>query len=138
MSENNEKPTDGDTVRGGVAMGKWLTARRMKIAACMLVSQLVMTGIAWGLLKSTTPEMVVFDMKGTVDLFIQQSAQLQLDEAKAKALTTRFNVALNDSLSDWQASHNAIVLVKPAVMSPLKDITVDIRSDIARRIQEGQ
>nr|QVQ59759.1 type-F conjugative transfer system protein TrbI [Enterobacter cloacae complex sp.] len=66
---------------------------------------------------------------------MQQSAQLQLDEDKARVLTTRFNSALSDSLGEWQASHNAIILVKPAVMSDQRDITNEIRADIARRTQ---
>jgi hypothetical protein len=41
----------------------------------------------------------------------------------------------DDSLGEWQASHNAIILVKPAVMSPQRDITNEIRADIARRTQ---
>lgn len=89
-------------------------------------------------MKSTTPEIVVFDMKGTIDLFMQQSAQLQLDEGKAKVLTARFNAAMSSSLDEWQKSHNAIILVKPAAVSSLPDITSDIRSDIARRTQEGR
>ncbi|MDN4229033.1 type-F conjugative transfer system protein TrbI, partial [Citrobacter freundii] len=56
----------------------WLKARSVKIAACVLISQLVMTGITWVYMKSTSPDVVVFDMKGTIDLFMQQSAQLQL------------------------------------------------------------
>ncbi|WP_446028798.1 type-F conjugative transfer system protein TrbI [Lelliottia amnigena] len=138
MSENNEKPYDDDTVRDGATMAGWLTSRRVKLAAWVLFSQLVMTAAGWAYLKSTAPDVVVFDMKGTVDLFIQQSAQLNLDEEKAKVLTSRFNAALSDSLNAWQTSHNAIILVKPAVMSPQPDITADIRSDISRRIQEGQ
>ena len=53
-------------------------------------------------------------------------------------LTTRFNSALSESLGEWQASHNAIILVKPAVMSDQRDITNEIRADIARRTQGGQ
>lgn len=108
------------------------------MAAYVLVSQLVLTGIACVVMKSTTPEVVVFDMKGTVDLFMQQSAQLQMDEGKARLLTTRFNAALTESLGEWQAAHNAIILVKPAVMSPQTDITAEIQQDIARRVKEGQ
>ena len=115
MSDSNEKPFSGGTVRHGVTMSRWLSS-----------------------IKFTTPEIVVFDMKGTIDLFMQQSAQLQLDEDKAKALTSRFNTAMTDSLNEWQTSHNAIILVKPAAVSPLPDITTEIRSDIARRTQEGQ
>ena len=138
MSEQQSKPYDGDTVRDGATMAGWLTSRRMKLAICVLVSQMVMTGITWIYMKTTEPEIVVFDMKGTVDLFMQQSAQLQLDENRAKAMTQQFNAALTGSLDAWQSSHNAIVLVKPAVMSPQRDITNEIRADIARRIPGGQ
>lgn len=138
MSDKNEKPYDGDNVRDGLTLAKSITSWWIKGAALGFAGLLVMSGVAYVTAKAVTPTVVVFDMKGTVDLFIQQSAQLQLDESKAKALTARFNVALTDSLGDWQAAHNAIVLVKPAVMSPLPDITADIRSDISRRIQEGQ
>ncbi|ELN2577918.1 type-F conjugative transfer system protein TrbI [Enterobacter kobei] len=138
MSEQQSKPYDGDTVRDGATMAGWLTSRRMKLAICVLVSQMVMTGITWIYMKTTEPEIVVFDMKGTVDLFMQQSAQLQLDENRAKAMTQQFNAALTGSLDAWQSSHNAIVLVKPAVMSPQRDITNEIRADIARRTQGGQ
>ncbi|ASP03254.1 TPA: type-F conjugative transfer system protein TrbI [Enterobacter hormaechei] len=138
MSEQQSKPYDGDTVRDGATMAGWLTSRRMKLAICVLVSQMVMTGITWIYMKNTEPEIVVFDMKGTVDLFMQQSAQLQLDENRAKAMTQQFNAALTGSLDAWQSSHNAIVLVKPAVMSPQRDITNEVRADIARRIQGGQ
>ena len=138
MSEQNEQPYEAATVRAGVRPRGWLKARNVKIAACVVISQLVMTGITWVYMKSTSPDVVVFDMKGTIDLFMQQSAQLQLDEGKAKVLTARFNTAMSDSLAAWQTSHNAIILVKPAVVSPLPDITPDIRRDIARRTQEGQ
>ncbi|MBW4241088.1 type-F conjugative transfer system protein TrbI [Enterobacter roggenkampii] len=138
MSEQQSKPYDGDTVRDGATMAGWLTSRRMKLAICVLVSQMVMTGITWIYMKTTEPEIVVFDMKGTVDLFMQQSAQLQLDENRAKSMTQQFNAALTGSLDAWQSSHNAIILVKPAVMSPQRDITNEIRADIARRTQGGQ
>ena len=130
MSEQQDKPYDGDTVRDGVTIAS-KTSRWVKASMLGLAGLLVMTGVV-------TPEVVVFDMKGTVDLFMQQSAQLQLDENRAKAMTRQFNAALTGSLDAWQSSHNAIVLVKPAVMSPQRDITNEIRADIARRIQGGQ
>jgi len=138
MSENNEKPYDGDTVRDGVRIVSFIASRWVKGALFGVAGLLAMTGVAYVTAKTVAPEVVVFDMKGTVDLFIQQSAQLNLDEGKAKVLTTRFNAALSESLNAWQTTHNAIILVKPAVMSPQPDITAEIRSDISRRIQEGQ
>ena len=53
-------------------------------------------------------------------------------------MTLQFNAALSGSLDAWQASHNAIILVKPAVINPQRDITNEIRADIARRTQGGQ
>jgi len=120
-----------------VKLTRRLSSGRIKMAAYVLVSQLVLTGIAYVVMKNTTPEVVVFDMKGTVDLFMQQSARLQMDEDKARLLTTRFNAALTDSLAAWQADHNGIILVKPAVMSAQTDITAEIQQDIARRVKEG-
>ncbi|WP_313228409.1 type-F conjugative transfer system protein TrbI [Leclercia sp.] len=131
---DNQKQYD-QTAR--VKLTRRLSSRGIKIAAYVLVSQLVLTGIACVVMKDTTPEVVVFDMKGTVDLFMQQSARLQMDEDKARLLTTRFNAALTDSLAAWQADHNGIILVKPAVMSAQTDITAEIQQDIARRVKEG-
>ncbi|NTZ41357.1 type-F conjugative transfer system protein TrbI [Enterobacter sp. JMULE2] len=137
MSEQQEKPYGVDNVRDGAAMVS-RTSSWMKGGLLGLAGILAMTGVAYVTAKAVTPEIVVFDMKNTIDLFMQQSAQLQLDEDKARALTTRFNTALTDSLGEWQASHNAIILVKPAVMSSQRDITSEIRTDVARRIQGGQ
>ncbi|WP_244970413.1 type-F conjugative transfer system protein TrbI [Kosakonia radicincitans] len=138
MNEHNEKPDSGDVVREGVSRPGWLASVRWRLVVCMLVSQMIMTGISWIVLKADTPEVVTFDMKGTWDIFMQQSAQQKLDEAKAKALVTRFNLAMSDSLTDWQKKHNVIILVQPAVVSAQQDITTDIRNDIAVRMQEGK
>ena len=116
MSEQQDKPYNGDTVRDGVTIAS-KTSRWVKASMLGLAGLLVMTGVAYVTAKAVTPEVVVFDMKGTVDLFMQQSAQLQLDENRAKSMTQQFNAALTGSLDAWQSSHNAIVLVKPAVMS---------------------
>lgn len=115
-----------------------LASRRVKRGLAVLAALLAMTGVAYVTAKAVTPDVVVFDMKGTVDLFMQQSSQMKLDETKAGALTARFNTALNDSLRDWQGDHNAILLVKPAVISDETDITAEIQADIARRMQGGQ
>ena len=97
----------------------------------------VMVSVSWGTMRLTTPRIVAFDMKSTVDLFIQQSVQQKLDQDKAKFLTIRFNAALTSSLTDWQSQHHAIILVAPAVVSTVPDITAEIRADIAQRMREG-
>ncbi|MEI2630831.1 type-F conjugative transfer system protein TrbI [Erwinia aphidicola] len=80
---------------------------------------------------------VVFDMKNTIDTFKQQSAQKELDENTARVMTERFSRALNDSLSAYMSTHNDLILVPGAVVQPVLDITPEIQSDIARRMQEG-
>lgn len=97
MSEQQDKPYDVDTVNDGATIAS-KTSRWVKASMLGLAGLLAMTGVAYVTAKAVTPEVVVFDMKGTVDLFMQQSAQLQLDEDKARVLTTRFNSALSESL----------------------------------------
>ncbi|PWK94345.1 conjugal transfer pilin signal peptidase TrbI [Pantoea allii] len=84
------------------------------------------------------PETVVFDMRGTVNAFKQQSAQVTLTPERAASLTTRFNNALQSSLADWQQAHNAVVLEKGAVVSEAQDITPVIQADIARQMHAAQ
>lgn len=110
--------------------GMWAVGGAVLLATMMMVSLVTV--------RLTTPVVVTFDMKGTMDLFMQQSVQLKLDEASAKALTYRFNSALQQSLNDWQKDHHAIILVGPAVVSKQTDITAVIRSDINRRMQEAK
>lgn len=101
--------------------------------ALLLLSACVAASVVT--VRLSLPETVSFDMKGTVDAFMQQSAKQQLDEARARALTVRFNAALSASLAEWQAAHGGVVLVAPAVVSPVRDITPEIRAAIARGMQ---
>ncbi|UGS48621.1 type-F conjugative transfer system protein TrbI (plasmid) [Kosakonia cowanii] len=133
MSDN--KPYDAEVVRDGVTLAGSMASRWPKLVACGAGALLIVTGIAWGVARLVTPQVVTFDMKGTMDIFIQQSAQQKLDEARAKALVSRFNQAMIDSLAAWQQKHNAVILVQPAVVSVQPDITTAIRNDIAARMQ---
>ena len=133
MSDN--KPYDAEVVRDGVTLAGSMASRWPKLVACGAGALLIVTGIAWGMARLVTPQVVTFDMKGTMDIFIQQSAQQKLDEARAKALVSRFNQAMIDSLAAWQQKRNAVILVQPAVVSVQPDITTAIRNDIAARMQ---
>lgn len=120
---------EGEAVRvGRLKWGMWALGITAALAATVAISLLTV--------RLATPEIVTFDMKGTVDMFMQQSAQQELDEASAKVLTRRFNAALTQSLSDWQHDHNVVILVSPAVVSTQRDITPQIRNDIAHRMLE--
>jgi len=104
-------------------------ASLLLLSCCAGVSALVVQHMQRGT--------VVFDMKNTIDTFKQQSAQKELDENTARVMTERFSRALNDSLSAYTSTHNDLILVPGAVVQPVLDITPEIQSDIARRMQEG-
>jgi conjugal transfer pilin signal peptidase TrbI len=135
--ENNDKALDVAAIRDGVVVSAaYVTTRKWVIGAAAGIAFIALsTGISMLVAKQYQQQTVVFDMKGTIDLFMQQSAKQQLDENTAKAMTTRFNNALKESLNAWQQSHDALVLVPPAVVMPQRDITREIQADIAQRMQ---
>lgn len=135
MNHDNGISNDGEAVRDGNTKVSWITSRAVKISAIVLASQMVITGIGWLYIKATTPEVVTFDMKGTMDLFIQQTLEQKLPEEQTKVLMARFNTAMKDSLQEWQDAHHSVILVAPAVVSQQTDITQEIRSGIATRMQ---
>lgn len=73
-----------------------------------------------------TPDVVTFDMKGTIDRFMDQSSRKNPDEANSRALTDRFTTSMNSSIKDWQVSCHALILVSPAVVSGARDITHEV------------
>ncbi|MEY8712335.1 type-F conjugative transfer system protein TrbI [Mangrovibacter phragmitis] len=106
---------------------RWLTGG--------LTLLLLMVCVSLATVRMTTPDVVAFDMKGTIDLFMQQMMQQKLDAARVRHQTARFNDAMTASLTAWQDGHHAIILVAPAVVSDVPDITSAIRTDIAQRMQ---
>lgn len=87
------------------------------------------------MLAYTTPRVVAFDMKKTLDSFMDSVSQKQLKEAQSKALSDRFNDALEKSLADYQQQHRVLILVSPAVVQGASDVTRTIQHDIARRMK---
>lgn len=102
------------------------------VAGVMLVLN---AAIALLLIQWQTPVTVAFDMKGTVDQFMTQTAQHQLTQEQSDALTERFTTALDASLKDYQHRHDALILVAPSVVAGVKDITADIQRDVARQMR---
>ncbi|MGQ6550164.1 type-F conjugative transfer system protein TrbI [Serratia sp. IR-2025] len=101
------------------------------IAGTLLAS----AGISWLTCRLNAPVVASFNMKSTVDAFFESTTRRSLDEAQTKALSERFNAALEASLQDWQARHNGLILVAPAVVQGAPDITRDIQKDVARRMK---
>ena len=89
-------------------------------------------------LEYTAPRVVAFDMKKTLDSFMDSVSQKQLTEAQSKALSDRFNDALEKSLAEYQQQHHVVILVSPAVVQGAPDVTRNIQHDIARRMKGDQ
>lgn len=90
------------------------------------------------MLAYTTPRVVAFDMKKTLDNFMDSVSQKPLTEAQSKVLSDRFNEALEKSLADYQQQHHVLILVSPAVVQGASDVTRTIQHDIARRMKGAQ
>ena len=90
------------------------------------------------MLAYTTPRVVAFDMKKTLDSFMDSVSQKPLTEAQSKVLSDRFNEALEKSLADYQQQHHVLILVSPAVVQGASDVTRTIQHDIARRMKGAQ
>lgn len=82
------------------------------------------------------PVIVSFDMKATIDQFTEQATGRELKEDELGLLTSRFTYSLNNALTDYQQHHSALILVRPAVVSGVPDITTEIQSDISKRMAE--
>ena len=89
-------------------------------------------------LEYSTPRVVAFDMKKTLDSFMDSVSQKQLTEAQSKALSDRFNDALEKSLAEYLQQHHVVILVSPAVVQGAPDVTRNIQHDIARRMKGEQ
>lgn len=142
----SEEPLDAQTIRQGISITpasdagffKKKIVRNVALTLLLTLSLVsVCAGISALVAQQFQRRTVVFDMKGTIDLFMQQSAKKQLDENSARVLTTRFDQALKASLNEWQQMHDDLILVPPAVVMPVLDITPQIQADIAHRMQEA-
>ncbi|WP_170982555.1 TrbI F-type domain-containing protein, partial [Escherichia coli] len=60
-----------------------------------------------------------------------------LSEAQSKALSARFNTALEASLQAWPQKHHAVILVSPAVVQGAPAIPREIHQEICRTLEAG-
>lgn len=109
--------------------------RGLAIAALVVAVLTVNAGVTRLMLAHVTPRVVAFDMKKTLDSFMDSVSQKQLSEAQSKALSERFNAALEQSLADYQNKNHVLILVSPAVVQGAPDVTRKIQTDIANRMK---
>ncbi|HBW3564760.1 TPA: type-F conjugative transfer system protein TrbI [Klebsiella pneumoniae] len=115
------------------------TFRRIPVIVALVLFALATSAfLSRVVLEYSTPRVVAFDMKKTLDSFMDSVSQKQLTEAQSKALSDRFNDALEKSLAEYQQQHHVVILVSPAVVQGAPDVTRNIRHDIARRMKGEQ
>ncbi|EPJ8561992.1 type-F conjugative transfer system protein TrbI [Klebsiella pneumoniae] len=115
------------------------TFRRMPVIVALVLLALATSAfLSRVVLEYSTPRVVAFDMKKTLDSFMDSVSQKQLTEAQSKALSDRFNEALEKSLAEYQQQHHVVILVSPAVVQGAPDVTRNIQHDIARRMKGEQ
>ena len=114
------------------------TFRRISVIVALVLFALATSAfLSRVVLEYSTPRVVAFDMKKTLDSFMDRVSQKQLTEAQSKALSDRFNDALEKSLAEYQ-QHHVVILVSPAVVQGAPDVTRNIQHDIARRMKGEQ
>lgn len=113
-----------------------LTLHRASVIVALVLFALATSAfLSRVVLECSTPRVVAFDMKKTLDSFMDSVSQKQLTEAQSKALSDRFNDALEKSLAEYQQQHHVVILVSPAVVQGAPDVTRNIQHDIARRMK---
>ncbi|MFM8161997.1 TrbI F-type domain-containing protein, partial [Klebsiella pneumoniae] len=85
MKNNTEQPVSTTS----------LTFRRIPVIVALVLFALATSAfLSRVVLDYSTPRVVAFDMKKTLDSFMDSVSQKQLTEAQSKALSDRFNDAL--------------------------------------------
>ncbi|QDY44265.1 TrbI F-type domain-containing protein [Candidatus Pantoea soli] len=108
-------------------------------AACIAASILISVGAcaaAWSLWLKP-PALVTFDMKGTTNALIRQTAKLDLTDDQRKALLTRFDRSVTTATAEYASEHGAAILVSPAVVTGLPDATPEIQARLAELMKAG-
>lgn len=112
--------------------------REFWLAGFISVVCAVLITVALWLLFLQPPKLVAFDMKGTTDRFLLQSARLKLSDTERTALLQRYNQKLNQVLTARAASQHEVIVVSAAAVAGLPDVTPQIRKDLAAAMQGGQ
>ena len=107
--------------------------------ACALASMLLSVGAcaAVWFLWLKPPELVTFDMKGTTNALIRQTAKLDLTDDQRKALLTRFDRSVTTATAEYARDNDAVILVSPAVVTGLTDATPEIQARLAVLMKAG-
>jgi len=99
----------------------------------LMIINLLFTG--WVFFGRDQPKkLVIFDLKGTMNLFFSQVKANHLSDEKMLSTTKQFTDALDSSVKEYSDRHHVVVLVSGAVISGAEDITKILQSDIASKM----
>ncbi len=84
------------------------------------------------------PEVVSFDLKGTTNKFLLQSAKLNLTAEQQEQLVRLYNDKLNAVLQRRARLNQEMVIVQPAAIAGIRDITPQIRQELAYAMEQAR
>ncbi|WP_299006906.1 TrbI F-type domain-containing protein [uncultured Shewanella sp.] len=79
------------------------------------------------LLLNQPKTLVQFDLKGTISTFESDIAKRQLTIEQQNVIIKRFTQQLDITLDSYSDEHNLVILVSPAVITGLDDVTASIQ-----------
>lgn len=110
-----------------------ITRREMLLIAVLAI---LLEGITlWMLYQRPQLQITVFDKRQTVRLFIAQAAKEALTKEKMRALSKRFQNAMNSSLEEYATKHHLVILNQTDVFGATKNVTSDIQAMIAQKVR---
>lgn len=96
----------------------------------------VISGFVIFLMLNQQKPIVVIDIKGLTNEFLQLAAKSQLDENEMETLVEKYAVSLEEGIK--QLSTDYVILSKNSVISEQPDKTDELRDYIASEIIQGK
>lgn len=84
------------------------------------------------------PEVVSFDLKGTTNKFLLQSAKLNLTPEQQEQLVRLYNDKLNAVLQRRARLNQEMVIVQPAAIAGIRDITPQVRQELSYAMEQAR
>lgn len=95
------------------------------------------TGLAWELFLRP-PTIVSFDLKGTTNKFLTQSAKLNLNEQQQQVLLSRYNENISRVLTQRATREKEVIVVQAAAAAGVKDITPWVEHELSVAMKGGR
>lgn len=108
-----------------------------KAAWVILLGGLLVALLYSIVMRLSSPQFVVFDMKGEITAFQANLVNSTLNASQQQELANSFMHLMNKDLTDYASAHHVVVLVKGAVVSgSLEDITPKIQARLMNQISD--